>query len=342
MSLTQEIVRALPKAELHVHLDGCLRPQTMIEIAAETGVKLPSDDPHTLGRLMFVGNAANLEEYLESYVHTLSVMQTFSALERIAYEFVVDAAAQNTRYVEVRYCPTLHLEQGLSLAEAFEAPLAGIQRAEKETGTKARVIISALRTFAPSISLDLARAAVDYRRDGVVAFDLAGAEKGHPAKMHAAAFEYALGHGLQTTCHAGEGAGPFSVKEALEDCKAKRIGHGVRIFEDPDLESYVRENGIALEICLTSNRHTHTVLDLGKHPIRRYFDQGCNVSINTDSRLMDGTNLTKEFWLAHTELGFTRAEIERLILNSVESAFLPANEIEELVNSFKTEMKEIA
>lgn len=314
----------------------------MIDIAARTGVKLPSNDATELGKEMFVGNAASLEEYLKSYVHTLSVMQDTESLEQIAYEFVVDAAAQNIRYVEVRYCPALHLENGLTMAETFEAPLAGIKRAEEETGTKTRVIISALRTLPPSVSLDLAHAAIDYKNDGVVAFDLAGAERGHPAKAHAPAFDYALGHGLQATCHAGEGAGPYSVKQALEDCKAKRIGHGVRILEDPELEGFVKENGVALEVCLTSNLHTHTVVDLTQHPIRRYFDEGCNVTINTDSRLMDNTDLTNEFWIAHTKLGFDRNEIERLILNSLESAFLPEDEISALVNDFRTEMEEIA
>lgn len=314
----------------------------MLDLAGESNITLPADTPESLARAIFVGNAASLEEYLESYVHTLAVMQSAPALERIAYEFVVDAASHNTRYVEVRYCPALHLEAGLTMAGAFEAAIAGIKRGEEETGTKSRLIISALRTLPPSVSSDLARAAVDYKDDGVVAFDLAGAEKGHPARAHAAAFEYAVGNGLQTTCHAGEGAGPLSVRQALDDCKARRIGHGVRILEDPELEQYVKENGVALEVCLTSNRHTHTVPDLTRHPLRRYYDEGCVVTVNTDSRLMDDTDITNEFWVAHTELGFTREEIERLILNAVENSFLPDPERTELVASFKKEMEETA
>lgn len=341
LTLTRDLIERLPKAELHVHLDGCLRPATMLDIAREEGISLPADSAQELARKMFVGNAASLEEYLESYVYTLSVMQSASALERIAYEFVVDAAAHNTRYIEVRYCPTLHTENGLNLVDAIEAPLVGFRRADADLGTTTRVIISALRTHHPDRSMDLAKAAVDYSNDGVVAFDLAGAERGHPAREHASAFDFAIGHGLQATCHAGEGAGPYSVKQALEDCKATRIGHGVRILEDPEVEEYVRQNNIALEVCLTSNVHTHTVVEIEKHPIRRYFDEGCAVTINTDSRLMDDTDITTEFMVAHEKLGFTRPEIEKLILTSVQNAFLPDSEKQTLVEQFKKEMEEV-
>jgi adenosine deaminase len=338
---TVEWLERLPKAELHVHLDGCLRPETMLDLAREEGVRLPADDVDGLAREMFVGNASSLEEYLEKYVHTIAVMQSADALERVAYEFVIDAAAQNIKYVEVRYCPGLHLANGLSLAQAFEAPIAGIKRAEADTGTKTRIIISALRTLSPRLSFDLAKAAVEYRYDGVVAFDLAGAEKGHPARDHAAAFEHALGHGLHTTCHAGEGAGPLSVRQALDDCSAARIGHGVRILEDPELEQIVRDRRVPLEVCLTSNLHTHTVPDLSEHPLRHYFDVGCVVTVNTDSRLMDQTNLTKEFRVAHEKLGFTLDEMKTLTLNAVESAFLPDDERSALAASFRREMEEM-
>ncbi len=339
MTLTRDQVRRLPKAELHVHLDGCIRPATMIALARAQGVALPAADPAALARAMLVRDANSLEEYLERYEVTLSVMQTAQALERIAYEFVVDSASENVRYVEARYCPALHTP-ALSLTQAIEAPLAGLARGERETGTAARLIICGLRTLAPSVSADLARAAVDYHGDGVVAFDLAGAERGHPARAHAAAFEYALGHGLACTCHAGEGDGPASIREALHVCGAQRIGHGTRLFEDPDLEAEVCDRGIPLEVCLTSNIHTHTVEQVRDHPVRRYLDRGCTVTLNCDSRLMDGITLTDEYWLAHTQLGCDRAELERILLATFSSAFLPDAEKAALVAQVTRELKE--
>ncbi len=339
MTLTKDLVHRLPKVELHVHLDGCLRPQTMLELAREQGVRLPAADPQGLARAVYVRHAKNLEEYLERYTITLSVLQTAKALERVAYEFVVDSAAENVRYVEVRFCPALHTP-ALSLAQAVEAPLAGVKRAERETGTVARLIICGLRTLAPRVSLDLARLATDYAHDGVVAFDLAGSEHGHPAQDHAAAFEHARAHGLACTCHAGEGDGPDSIRQALDRCHAQRIGHGTRLHEDPELEALVRERQIPLESCITSNVHTGAVARAAWHPLKRYLEEGCRVTLNTDSRLMDGITLSDEYWLAHTALGLDRPQLDRLVLNAAQSAFLPDAEKQALVARIATELKE--
>ena len=339
--ITRDLLHRLPKAELHVHLDGCIRPATMIELARAQGVTLPADEPGALARAMFVRNAQNLEQYLDKYTVTLAVMQTAAALERIAYEFVLDSAAENVRYVEVRYCPALHTP-ALTYAEAVEAPLAGLKRGEAETGTVARLIVCGLRTLAPTVSLDLARLAVDYRKDGVVAFDLAGSERGHPARDHARAFEHARGNGLACTCHAGEGDGPESIRQALDICGAQRIGHGTRLHEDPNLAAFVCERGIPLEMCLTSNLHTHTVTDLAQHPAREYLRRGCAVTLNTDSRLMDATTLTDEYWVAHQKLGWQRAELEQVLLNAFRAAFLPDAEKVALLARVTKELAEAA
>jgi adenosine deaminase len=340
VSLTRELIQRLPKAELHVHLDGCLRPRTMVDLAQSLGVTLPSDDPDRLADAVFVRHAQSLEEYLDRYRFTVAVMQSASAMRRIAYEFVQDVAADNVRYVEVRYCPALHVP-ALSLTEAIEAPLAGFQQGETETGTVVRVIICGLRTLPPRVSADLARAAVEYRDDGVVAFDLAGSERGHPAVDHVAAFEHARGHGLNCTCHAGEGDGPESIRQALHICGAQRIGHGTRLHEDPDLEAEVIERGIPLEVCLTSNVHTHTVADVAEHPARRYLDRGGIVTLNCDSHLMDRTTLSNEYWLAHRELGLTRDELERVILDTFRSAFLDDEHKAILIAEVRRELSEI-
>jgi len=341
LMLSRELLHRLPKAELHVHLDGCIRPATMIELARSAGVRLPAEDPEALARAMLVRDAGSLEQYLEKYTVTLAVMQTAPALERIAYEFVLDAAAENVRYVEVRYCPALH-RPALSYRQAVEAPLAGLKRAEAQTGTIARLIVCGLRTLSPNISLDLAKLAVDYAKDGVVAFDLAGAERGHPARDHVRAFNYARSHGLACTCHAGEGDGPESIRQALEQCGAQRIGHGTRLAEDPDLQAWVCEHGITLEVCLTSNLHTHTVTDLAQHPARGYVARGCAVTLNTDSRLMDATTLTDEYWVAHRTLGLDRADLERVMLNAVRGAFLPEPERAPLLARMTRELAEVA
>ncbi len=340
MTLTRDLLRRLPKAELHVHLDGCLRPETMLELAAAQGVRLPASDPPTLRRYMLVNNVQNLEEYLERYYVTVAVMQTRQALERIAYEFVVDVARENVRYVEVRYCPALHTP-ALTLTQAVEAPLEGIRRGAAETGVRVGLIVCGLRTLSPSVSEDLARLAVDYREAGVVGFDLAGAERGHPARDHARAFAYALAHGLSCTCHAGEADGAESIRQALHVCGAHRLGHGTRLGEDPAELAYVLEHQVPLEMCLTSNLHSHAVRDLASHPARRYFDAGCVVTLNTDGRLMDGVTLTDEYWVAHRDLGFTRAEIDRVILNAFRSAFLPAADKARLVAQVQRELEEI-
>jgi len=340
VSLTQALIRRLPKAELHVHLDGCLRPETMIELAREQGVALPSDDPSRLADALFVRHAQSLDEYLERYRITVAVMQSKRALERIAYEFVLDVAADNVRYVEVRYCPALHTP-ALTLDEAVEAPLAGLARGAAETGTRTNLIVCGLRTLPPAVSNDLAHLAVAYRDAGVAAFDLAGSEQGHPAVDHAAAFAHARAHGLACTCHAGEAEGSESIRQALHVCGAQRIGHGTRLLEDPRLEAEVIERGIPLEVCLTSNIHTHTVVDVARHPVRRYFDRGGVVTLNTDSRLMDRTTLSGEYWLAHRKLGFTREELERVILNTFESAFLDRDDKAALIAEVRRELREI-
>lgn len=336
--LSKDVLRRWPKAELHVHLDGSLRPQTMLELARAQGVRLPADTPEALAQTLSVKGSRSLEEYLKKYEITLSVMQTAAALERVAYEFVVDVAAEHVRYVEVRYSPALH-RPALRLSEAIEAPLAGIKRAEAETGTKAGLIVCGIRTLPPTASLELARAAVDYKDAGVVAFDLAGAERGHPAWEHRAAFEYAAQHGLACTCHAGEGDGAASIHQALHACGARRIGHGTRLGEDPALLDDVVARGIPLEMCLTSNLHSHTVATIGEHPFKRYLDRGVRVTLNTDGRLMDGISLTDEYFLAHAALGVGAEELARVVVNACEAAFLPEYEKVALVARVQSELE---
>jgi adenosine deaminase len=321
----------LPKAELHCHLDGSVRAETLLDLGREYGQPMPRQDADALRDHMRVSDAHNLEEYLERFSITLSVMQTAAALERIAYELAIDAAADGVRYIEVRYSPILNVRHGLSLSEAVEAPLRGLARAEREVGVVGRVIVCAIRSMAPAVSLELAELAAAYRRDGVVGFDLAGGEAGHPASLHAHAFLHAHKHDLACTCHAGEGAGAESVRQALHICCADRIGHGTRIFEDTELLDYVNDRRVPIEICLTSNVQTRAAASYGEHPLRMYYDRGLNVVLNTDNRLMSGTTLTDEYEHAARALDFSFDELARLALNGFESAFLPRDERRALV-----------
>ena len=326
LALTASLLRRIPKAELHVHLDGSVRPSTLIELGREYGVPMPAATPEALAHHMFVRDARHLEDYLTRFDVTLSVMQTVGALERITYELAEDASRDGVRYIEVRYAPVLNVAQGLSLGDAVEAPLRGLERARRDHGIAGRLIICGLRHLSSDISLELARLAVAYQGRGVVGFDLAGGESGHPASVHKAAFHLAREHGMFCTCHAGEGAGAESIRDAVHVCGAQRIGHGTRLFEDDALVDELGERGVAIECCLTSNVQTRVAATYAAHPIRAYFERGLKVTLNTDNRLMSGTTLTDEYAHAARELHFTFDELCTIARNSFESAFLPAEE----------------
>jgi len=329
--LSSELLRRLPKAELHCHLDGSVRPATLIDLGREYSQRMPANDPDALAEYMRVDDARHLEDYLARFEVTLSVMQTAEALERIAYELSTDAAKEGVRYIEVRYAPVLNTRRGLSLGAAVEAPVRGLERAEQDGGAIGRVIVCGLRNLTPDVSFELARLAVSYKGRGVVAFDLAGGELGNPASAHADAFAYAREHDLPCTCHAGEGADASSVREAVHVCGAHRIGHATRLIEDESLTNYVNDRRIALEICLTSNVQTRAVESYEQHPLRDYYDRGMNVVLNTDNRLMSGTTLTDEYVHAANTLGFSFDELAEVALNGFRSAFLPWAERERLI-----------
>ena len=336
--VTRELIEKLPKTDLHVHLDGSLRPETMIELAREYGKTMPKWDADELRDYMHVQDARNLVDYLARFDTTLSVMQTAEALERIAYELAEDAAAENVRYMEVRYSPVLNIQGGLTLNAAVEAPLRGLQRAEQDFGIRTAVIICGLRNMSPHTSMELAELTVDHRQKGVVAFDLAGAEDSHPAKKHRDAFYRVINANVAATIHAGEAYGPESIHQALHYCNANRIGHGTRLFEDRELMQYVNDFRIPLEICLTSNVQTRAVERFEDHPVRLYYDEGLVVTLNTDNRLMSATTVTDEFWRAHQHLNFTWDELCDIAVMGFESAFMPYQEKVAMVEKMKEEI----
>lgn len=339
---TEDLIRRLPKTDLHVHLDGSLRLETIIELAAEQGVTLPATDPEGLARAIHMGELCDdLNDYLTAFDITLSVLQTEKALYRAAYELASDAAAENVRLMEVRYAPTLHLRKGLALTRIVESVLDGLNAARQDHGIVCNVIISGIRHIAPDQSLRLAELAVAYKNKGVVGFDLAGAEYDYPAKSHREAFYLVRNNNVNSTCHAGEAYGPESIHQAIHLCGAHRIGHGTRLREDGDLLNYVNDHRIPLEVCLTSNVQTRAVNDFKSHPLKFYYDFGIRVTINTDNRLITDTTVTKELVRAVEEFDFDIYDVRQLVLNGFKSAFLPFHERQVLLRRISLELDDV-
>ncbi len=324
MRLTERVLRRLPKTDLHCHLDGCLRPRTLLELAREQKLRLPTTSLPRLARLLRAGpRVRSLSDYLKIFDLTLSVLQTRDALRRAAFELAEDAAAENVRHLEVRYSPILHRRRRLRLGQIVDPVLEGLREAGQRYGISTGVIICGIRSMNPRHSVALAELAVAYKGRGVLAFDLAGQEKDYPAKAHRDAFQLILKNNINSTVHAGEAFGPASIGQALHYCGAHRIGHGTRLREDPDLMRYVNDHRIPLEMCLSSNLQTRTVASLRSHPFHFYFKQGIRVTLNTDSRLVSATTVSKELALAARGFRLSPYELKRILINGFKSAFLP-------------------
>ena len=324
MRLTQRVVQRLPKTDIHCHLDGCLRPRTMLELAEEQGVRLPTTNLVRLTRMLQAGRRTrSLGDYLRIFDLTLSVMQRREALYRVAFELAEDAAAENIRHLEVRYSPVLHRKRRLGWEDIVDPVIAGLRDAGSRHNMTTGVIICGIRSMDPKVSMALAELAVAYKGRGVLAFDLAGQEKDYPAKAHRAAFELILKNNINSTVHAGEAFGPASIAQALHYCGAHRIGHGTRLRENGDLLNYVNDHRIPLEVCLSSNVQTHAVRSMPEHPFGYYFRQGLRVTLNTDSRLVSATTVSQEFTLAARAFRLSPYEIKRIVIMGFKSSFLP-------------------
>jgi adenosine deaminase len=342
MRITEERIRTLPKTDLHVHLDGSVRPGTMLDLADAAGIELPVADADGLAAYMHVDEGGDLVDYLARFETTLQLMQTEAAVERIAYELAEDAAAENIRYMEVRFCPELNTRRGIAPEAIVEAALAGLRRAEADHDIATALIVCGLRNLPTQVSIAMAELAVAFRDRGVVAFDLAGAERGHPPIDHQPAFQIAADAHMPVTIHAGEAFGPASIHQAVHSCHAQRIGHATRLHEDPALMRFLNDFRIPLEICLTSNVQTRAAASLEQHPLRLYFDEGLVVSLNTDNRLMSRTTVTDEYLRAHEALDFAWDEMCRVALMGFESAFLPYAEKLALVAAVEAEIAALA
>src|SRR5437870_10322325 len=323
-----ETLRAAPKVLLHDHLDGGLRPATVVDLARDQGDPgLPTKDPQELGRWFHASAASgSLSLYLRGFAHTIAVMQTEEALERVAYECGEDLARDGIVYAEVRYAPVFHTQRGLNLEQIVQSVARGFERAEVDHNITLRQLVSAMRDRTDS--LEMAELAVANRERGVIGFDIAGEEAGHPPKAHLAAFEYCRRENFNITIHAGEGFGPPSIWQALQYCGAHRIGHGVRLVEDMaladgrvvklgPLATYVRDKRIPLELCPSSNVDTGAVPSLEEHPIRHFIAQRFRVTVNTDNRLMSNVTLSEEFSRLSRVVGLSVGDVERLSINAM-------------------------
>ncbi|MDG2261572.1 MAG: adenosine deaminase [Actinomycetota bacterium] len=341
--LDRDAVRRAPKVLLHDHLDGGLRPQTVIDLADEFGYdRLPTRDPDDLAKWVQRGaKRLDLVLYLETFAHTVGVMQHRDALERVAYEAGTDLATDGVVYAEVRFAPELHTEKGLSLDEIVEAVQAGFERATAETGIVLGILCTAMRHQARS--LEIAELAVRHREGGVVGFDIAGAEAGNPPTRHLDAFQYIQRENFHFTIHAGEAYGPPSIWEAVQYCGAERLGHGVRITDDitigPDgdaelglLAGYIRDRRIPLEVCPSSNVHTGAAESLRKHPIDLLKRLKFRVTLNTDNRLMSNVSMTDEMMSLVDAFGYGWPDLQWLTVNGMKSSFWPFDDRLRLIN----------
>jgi adenosine deaminase len=327
-----------PKVLLHDHLDGGLRPTTIIQLAESTGYDgLPTLDPDELAAWMTRGaSRKDLVLYLETFAHTVGVMQTAEALQRVARECAEDLAGDGVVYAEVRFAPELHLERGLDLDDVVAAVQDGFRQGSSDRGIRVRTILTAMRTAARS--LEIAELAVRWRDREVCGFDIAGAEAGFPPTRHLDAFHHVMREDFHLTIHAGEAFGLPSIWEALQLCGAERLGHGVRIVDDittPEatgssslgpLAALVRDRRVPLELCPTSNVHSGAAPSIAEHPIGQLADLGFRVTINTDNRLMSATSVSDEMASCARAFGWGWDELERLTVNAMKSAFLPFDE----------------
>jgi adenosine deaminase len=337
-ALTRDLVRAAPKVLLHDHLDGGLRPATILELAAACGHELPAADAESLASWFAESaDSGSLERYLETFSHTVAVMQTREALVRVARECVEDLAADGVVYAEVRYAPEQHVEQGLSLDEVVAAVAEGFAAGQEAAGGRivVRQLLTAMRHQARS--MEIAQLVVAWRDRGVVGFDIAGAEAGYPPTRHLDAFEYLQRENSHFTIHAGEGFGLPSIWEAIQWCGADRLGHGVRIVDDITvhddgsvelgrLAAYVRDKRIPLEMCPASNVQTGAATSIAEHPIGLLKKLRFRITVNTDNRLMSRTSMTEEMWSLVEAFGYGPADLRWFTVNAMKSAFLPFDE----------------
>jgi len=336
--VTNEMIKKIPKVELHHHLDGGVRPGTIVDLAEKGNIETPEHDPEKLADWLHRGaDRKNLGLYLEGFAVTCAVMQTKASLIRIARETLEDLAVQNVKYAEIRFAPILLTEQGLNLEEIVKAVLTGLKEGREQFGIDFGLILCAMRHQPAEVSLEMAELAVSSREMGVVGFDIAGDEHGHPPKRHLDAFQHIRNKNFNITIHAGEAFGVESIWQALQICGAHRIGHATRLLDDMvvqgtrieklgSLADFIRDKRIPLEMCLSSNIQTGAAPSLAEHPFNVYYKNDFRVTLCTDNPLMSNTDLVKEMSLASEYYNLGIRDFEKITLNAMKSAFVHYDE----------------
>lgn len=373
-NITMDLIRKLPKTDLHVHLDGSIRLETILNLADKYNIRLPANDIVELKKAIVVDeNCASLVDYLKAFDVTLKVLQTDEALELAAFELAEDAARENVRYMEVRFAPILHTNNLMSLEQIISSVVEGLKRAEKTYNIQTGLIICGMRHFNSDVSLmskrlqdrlstyndqelaellalETAKIAVKMskKEPKIMGFDLAGAENGFPAKDFYRAFQEIISGHLSITVHAGEAYGPDSIEQAVKYCHAHRIGHGTRLGESksdnenlPTLYQYFKDKRIPLEVCVTSNVQTKTVNSIKEHPIRQFYDDNLRITICTDNRLVSNVTVSDEYFKLVNDLDFKKKDIEKLLIYGFESIFLPYEKRKQLFYEVKAEIKKV-
>jgi adenosine deaminase len=338
----QEFIQKLPKTDLHCHLDGSMRPETILEIAREENLQLSELSIEQLKKMLVCGErVTSLPVFLKAFDITCSVMQTEKAIERITFELLEDAAAENVRYLEMRIHTGFMLEKGLTHEQAIASVNKGINLARKKYDIEAGIIICAIRVFPPEKSAELAKIAVNMKSEGVIGFDLANAERGFPARDHKEAFDISAKGGLHNTVHAGEDEQSWSIEEAIDRCHAERIGHGRTLIEDEKLIEKVKMKNIFIEVCPSSNVQIGLTSDFSKHPIKALYEKGVKATLNTDNRLLTGINVSDEYLRCHRYLQMDTQSLKQIALNGFEGAFLDPEKKKNLIQKVQKEINSL-
>jgi adenosine deaminase len=315
-------LKALPKCNVHTHLEGSIRGDTLWELARAQGIRLDGSREDMPGRIQVDGSERNLVDYLDKIGYAYQILKDKEALRRTAFEAAEDAARDGVIYLELRAGPMIHTAPGLPTEQVIQSMLDGLKQAEQQYGMVCGLIVAGLRNHDPALNVRLAEIACDFKGAGVVGFDLAGDEAGYPPQLHEKAMRTARKGGLGLTLHAGEAGGAENVRYAVEELGVDRIGHGINSRMDPAVMDLLRERGVMLEMCPTSNVHTRTVAGIQDHPVRQYFERGIPITIGDDDPITSGTRVSNELTLLRSVFGFSLAELAQIQLMTLEAAFL--------------------
>jgi adenosine deaminase len=336
----KELIKKLPKIDLHCHIDGSVRPETILDIALQEKISVPTEDLEGFKKYVQVSpSCTSLKEYLEKFDFTLKVMQKAEYIRRIVFELIEDCYNRNVKYTELRFAPLLFMQGNLSFDEVLESILEGVKAGEEKYKVVANLILICMRHHSPETNIKMVEKGKKYIGRGVVAVDLAGNEADFPPELHKEAFKLAKDYGFHRTVHAGEVNAPQNIITAVKELYAERIGHGVYAIKDKKVFEYVKQNKIPLEICVTSNVQTQAVEGLESHPIKKYFDEGIKITVNTDNTTVSNTTLDDEYEVLLNEFGFTIEDIKKVILNGIDVCFASEKQKEELIKIFNDDFK---